>query len=70
MMHRLEKALLSGEVTFTLTSGAECFVAGVAAGTWEIYKNGEFVDSVTVSDSEHLITFEADVESYTVKPIN
>ena len=62
--------LLSGEVTFTLTSGAECFVAGVAAGTWEIYKNGEFVDSVTVSDSEHLITFEADVGSYTVKPIN
>lgn len=60
--------LLSSAATFTLDSKAECFVAGVESGEWEIYKGDTFVKTVTVTEGEHLITFAADAGSYTVKP--
>ncbi len=57
MFPKSEK-LLSGEASFTLNEGAECFVAGVKAGTWTV-TNGTSTETVEVADGTNLITFTA-----------
>ncbi len=60
--------LLTTESTFTLTSGADCYIAGVSAGTWTV-SNGTDTWTVTVADGENLITFTATAAgTYTITP--
>ncbi len=73
--------LLSSEASFTLDASADtCYVAGVKAGTWNILKDGQLIDTVTVgggrivdgtyTDGEHIITFAAGAGNYTLAPVN
>ncbi len=63
--------LLTKETSFELTAGADCHIAGVKGGTWQIvYANGE-TDTITVEDGNNLITFKAnEAGTYTIKPVN
>ncbi len=63
--------LLTTESSFTLTSGADCYIAGVSAGTWNIMNGDSLVETVTVEEGTNLITFTAtEAGTYTIKPAN
>ncbi len=63
--------LLTEESSFTLDSAADCYVAGVSAGSWQILKDGAVIETVTVNDGTNLITFTASgAGTYTLKPVN
>ena len=59
--------LISTETSFALDSSAECYLTGIAAGNWEIYKNNVLVGSYEVAEGENILTFEAQAGNYTVK---
>ncbi len=62
--------LLTNEASFTLNEGAECFVAGVSAGTWTV-SDGTNTQTIEVKDGTNLITFTADsAGTYTITPAN
>ncbi len=60
--------LLTEDSSFTLTEGAECFVAGVSAGTWTVMNGNTVVETVAVADGTNLLTFTASgAGTYTIK---
>ncbi len=62
--------LLTEESSFTLTESADCYIAGVEEGSWNIMKDGSIIDTVTVDDTTHIITFTASgAGEYTIQPV-
>ncbi len=51
--------LLTEESSFTLTEKAECYVAGVSAGTWTVMKGTTVVETIDVAEGANLLTFTA-----------
>ena len=51
--------LLSTESSFTVNSGAECFVTGVTAGRWNVMQGDNLVASVDVEDGTNMFSFKA-----------
>lgn len=70
MLFPKNEKLITGEVSFSLDSAADCYIAGVAAGSWEIYNGVTLLDTVAVSNGENILTFRADAGNYTVKPMS
>ncbi len=63
--------LLGDEASFTVTKSGECFVAGVAAGTWTVMKGNTAVATAEVADGANLLTFTAEnAGTYTLVPQN
>ncbi len=60
--------LLTEEASFTLTEQADCFVAGVCAGSYEILMNDTVVATANVEDGTNILTFYASTQgTYTIK---
>ncbi len=65
-----DEKLLTRESSFTLTEGGECYIAGVAAGEWNIMQDGSLVKTVAVKDGTNLLTFTAEAScTYTLMPV-
>ncbi len=63
--------LLSTESSFELSSDADCYIAGVKEGSWQITHADGTTETVTVEKGANLITFKADkAGTYTIKPAN
>ncbi|MBR3806316.1 MAG: hypothetical protein IKJ13_05730 [Clostridia bacterium] len=66
-----DDGLLESEASFTLTAGADCYVAGVKKGNWNVIKNGQIIETVTAAEGENLITFSVSAGGeYTISPAN
>ena len=63
--------LLTEESSFTVSAGAECFVTGVSAGTWNVTSGGNTVATVEVKEGTNMFSFNAkSAGTYTVTPAN
>jgi hypothetical protein len=61
MLFARDENAFSGSVSFAVAGegSVDCYVAGVAAGQWEISIDGTVTETVTVGEGSGILTFTA-----------